>query len=60
MLRKPVKKTITLEVETVFSNDLLKSKGRWNDYIVYGSDDGDRLKVKQVTVMMIQKGGQKR
>lgn len=46
MLRKPVKKTITLEVETVFSNDLLKSKGRWNDYIVYGSDDGDRLKVK--------------
>lgn len=54
MLKKPVKKSITLEVETVFNNDILKDKGRWNNYI-RSCADNDLLKVVQVKVMKIQK-----
>lgn len=54
MLRKPVKKTIMMEVETMYPNDILRDKGRWNNYISSCNND-DYLKVKQITVMKIQK-----
>jgi hypothetical protein len=54
MVPKPVKKSISLEVEAQFSNKVLKDKGHWNNYIQACNDD-DLLKVLQVKVMKIQK-----
>lgn len=59
MLPRPVKKSISLEVETCFPNDVLKDKNWWNDLVARREADDD-LRVVQVTVMKIQRKGKKK